>query len=134
MYLWIKAFHITAIVTWMAGMIVAPALLAGGAGQGTLAGMRRHFRTVSTPAMILALVLGVWLAVEGGWFRAGWLHAKILLVVVLAGLHGVLSGQLRRMSAGTQAAAPGWVAGLSVPVVLLVLGIAVLVVVKPGFG
>ena len=131
MYLWIKALHVAAVVTWMAGLIVAPAVLARGGGSEAARLVRQHFKRFTTPAMILALALGLWLALDGGWFRAGWLHAKLVLVFALTAAHGVLAGQLRRVATVEGHAAPGWTLRLSAAAVSAVL-IAVLVIVKPG--
>lgn len=132
MYLWIKALHVAAVTTWMAGLIVAPAVLARSGGPEAARLVRQHFRRFTTPAMILALVLGLWLALDGGWFRAGWLHAKLALVLALTAAHGVLAGQLRRVASVEGHAAPGWTLRLSGAAVAAVLLIAVLVIVKPG--
>ena len=53
-------------------------------------------RYVTTPALVLVWVLGLTLAHQGGWFAAGWLHAKIALVVLLSALHGVVAARWRR--------------------------------------
>ncbi|MGB6231670.1 MAG: hypothetical protein WBF53_16255 [Litorimonas sp.] len=58
--------------------------------------LKAYDRAVTTPAMILALALGITLGVLGGWFSSAWLGAKILLVIGLSGLHGALTGRLRR--------------------------------------
>lgn len=133
MYLWLKAVHVAAVVTWMAGLIVAPAVLVRG-GDGAAALVRAHFKRFTTPAMLLALALGVWLALDGGWFRAGWLHAKLVLVLALTAAHGVLAGQLRRTATVAGHAAPAWAQHVSAAVVAAVLAIAVLVIVKPGMS
>jgi len=131
-YLWIKALHVAAVLTWMAGMIVAPAVIARENGRGCITALRRHYSRVTTPAMILALALGLWLAQDGDWFRAGWLQAKLALVFGLTGVHGLLSGQMRRIDAGATRGASPWIARLSPAVILAVLAIAILVIVKPA--
>lgn len=132
LYPWLKALHVAAVMTWMAGMVAAPAILARAPGRDAAAAMRWHFVRVTTPAMILALALGLWLAQDGGWFRAGWMHAKLVLVAILTGLHGVLSGQLRRRAAGAGQSVTPWIGGLSAVAVAAILAIACLVILKPG--
>src|ERR1700753_4175 len=94
-YAWVKAFHIIAVIAWMAGMLYLPRLFVYhcGAEKGSVQSEtfkvmeRRLLRGIINPAMIATWVLGLWLAYEGSWFRSGWLHGKLALVVILSGLH-----------------------------------------------
>lgn len=131
MYVWLEALHLAAVTTWMFGLIVAPVALKRTAGPQVAVLVRKQFRRVTTPAMVLALGLGLWLAYDGGWFSAGWLHAKLVLVFALTAIHGVLAGQLRRVSAVESQAAPAWVLHLSGVVIAAALAIAALMVVRP---
>ena len=89
LYLWFKAFHIIAIIAWMAGMLYLPRLFIyhcgaepGSQQSETFKVMERRLLTVIiNPAMVASWVLGLWLAFEGGFFRSGWLHAKLALVL-----------------------------------------------------
>src|SRR5436190_537140 len=93
LYLWLKALHVIAVIAWMAGMLYLPRLFvyhceaeAGSKQSETFKVMeRRLLRAIINPAMIVTWVVGLWLAIEGGFFRSGWLHAKIALVVILSG-------------------------------------------------
>ena len=88
MYEWLKAFHIIAVIAWMAGMLYLPRLFVyhceaepGSRQSETFKVMeRRLLRAIINPAMIATWVLGLWLAWQGGWFAAPWLHAKLVLV------------------------------------------------------
>ncbi len=99
MYLWIKAFHIIAVVAWMAGMLYLPRLFVyhceaepGSKQSETFKVMeRRLLRFIINPAMIATWALGLWLAWQGGLFTAGWLHWKIALVLALSGVHGLFA-------------------------------------------
>src|SRR5690606_22616026 len=89
--------------------------------------LRRWDRAVTAPALLLVWALGITLASVGGWYASGWLQAKLVLVVLLSGLHGILSGRLRRLSG----AGPGlsrWTLPL---LIVAVTGIAFLAVLKP---
>jgi putative membrane protein len=91
MYLWLKAFHVIAVMAWMAGMLYLPRLFvyhcaaeAGSTQSETFKVMeRRLLNAIITPAMVVSWVLGLWLAWAGGAYAAGWLHAKVVLVLVL---------------------------------------------------
>ena len=107
LYLWFKAFHIIAVIAWMAGMLYLPRLFvyhcdaAPGSDQSeTFKVMeRRLLRAIINPAMIATWALGLWLAWDAGFFSDAWLHAKLALVVILSGIHGFfarLRARLRR--------------------------------------
>ena len=99
LYPWLKAFHIIAVIAWMAGMLYLPRLFiyhcevdANTRQSETFKVMeRRLLLVIMNPAMIVTWLLGLWLAWRGGWFVAGWLHVKLLLVVVMSGLHGLFA-------------------------------------------
>src|SRR6185312_8679822 len=102
-YLWIKAIHVVAIISWMAGMLYLPRLFVyhsetpvGSAQSETFKIMeQRLLSLITTPAMVIAWVLGLWLAWKSGYWAAPWLHAKVALVLALSGLHGYLSAATR---------------------------------------
>jgi protoporphyrinogen IX oxidase len=104
MYEWIKAFHIIAVIAWMAGMLYLPRLFVyhcaaetGSVQSETFKVMeRRLLRAIINPAMVATWVFGLWLAWLGpdsryGWFASGWLWAKIILVLGLSAVHGLLA-------------------------------------------
>ena len=131
-YGWVKVLHLVAIAVWMGGMLAnALALLAvpGGGPPAALATMRRWNSRVTTPAMILTWLAGVTLATWGGWWHAGWLWAKLALVLGLVALHGVQSATLRRLAAGRRA--PGWLQLSPLAIVGALPVIATLAVAKP---
>lgn len=138
-YLWIKAFHIIAVIAWMAGMLYLPRLFvyhsmekAGSAASETFKVMeRRLLRFIINPAMIVTWILGLWLAWKIFAFHGGWLHGKILLVVLLSGLHGYLSKNVRLFAQDKNTkSAKHWRIVNEIPTVLMIL-IVILVVVKP---
>jgi putative membrane protein len=99
MYEWIKAFHVIAVIAWMAGMLYLPRLFVYhcdaevGSRESETFKMMEHrlLRYIINPAMIATWVLGLGLAWLGGFFTAGWLDAKLALVLLLSGIHGMLS-------------------------------------------
>ena len=99
MYLWIKAFHIIAVVSWMAGMLYLPRLFVyhaaakpGSESSETFKVMeRRLLNFIMNPAMALTWILGVVLLIQGGWMSAGWFHAKFVLVIAMSAMHGFFS-------------------------------------------
>jgi protoporphyrinogen IX oxidase len=137
--LWVKALHILAVISWMAGMLYLPRLFvyhAGtkpGSAESELFKVmeRRLLKAIINPAMAVTWLAGLWLAWNVYAFQGGWLHAKILLVVLMSGVHGYLSASLKRFARDERAKqARHWRIVNEVPTVLLVL-IVILVVVKP---
>jgi len=139
LYLWLKAFHVIAIVAWMAALLYLPRLLVyhsaaepGSVQSETFKVMeRRLLKAIMTPAMIVTWLLGLVLTWQGGWFMSGWLHAKLALVVALSGFHGAASRWVKDFAAdrNTRPARFFRIAN-EVPTVLMI-GIVILVIVKP---
>lgn len=138
-YLWLKAFHVIAVIAWMATMLYLPRLFVyhaeapvGSAQAETFKLMEsRLLNIIATPSMIIAWVLGLWLATTSHFWTAPWFHAKITLVLLLSGLHGYLSASARafREDRNTKPARH-WRIINEVPAVLMI-GIVILVIVKP---
>jgi protoporphyrinogen IX oxidase len=137
--LWLKAFHIMAVVAWFAGLFYLPRLFVYHAGakpgselSETLKVMEHRLLTaIMTPAMAAVWILGLTLAYWEGAFSDGWLHAKLALVFLLSGFQGALSRWTRDFAAdrNTRSAKFYRVAN-EVPTVFLIL-IVLLVVLKP---
>jgi putative membrane protein len=143
-YDWIKAFHIIAVIAWMAGMLYLPRLFVyhcaaekGSVQSETFKVMeRRLLRGIINPAMILAIALGLWLAWLGpdsryGWFASGWLQAKIALVLALSAMHGLFARWVKAFAADRNLHSQRFYRFINeVPTVLMV-AIVILVVLKP---
>jgi putative membrane protein len=139
LYLWLKAFHIIAVVAWMAGMLYLPRLFvyhsdapAGSPQSETFKVMeRRLLKAIMNPAMTATWVLGLVLAWQGGWFTSGWLHAKLALVVILSGIHGLLAATVRRFAEDRNTRKARFYRILNEVPTVLMIAIVILVVVKP---
>ncbi len=138
-YLWAKAIHVIAVISWMAGMLYLPRLFIyhaqsqpGSAQSETFKVMeRRLLRAIINPAMIATWTFGLWLAWRGFGFAGGWLHGKIALVVLLSGVHGYYAGAVRRFAEDRNTrSVRHWRFMNEVPTVLMI-AIVVLVIVKP---
>jgi len=126
----LKAAHIVAVIVWFGGTLVAALVLAFGAGEA-LRKFHEFDRRITTPAMALVWALGLTMAVWFGWFASAWLIAKLVFVVVLSGIHGMVSGRLRR-AAAAGGELPALDLRLILPAMLACLcAIALLVVLKP---
>jgi putative membrane protein len=139
MYDWVKAFHIIAVIAWMAGMLYLPRLFvyhclaeSGSAQSETFKVMeRRLLKAIINPAMIATWVLGIWLAWYGEWYRAGWLQTKVVLVLAMSALHGLLVRWVRDFSQDRNRHTQRFYRIINeIPTVLLT-AIVILAVVKP---
>jgi putative membrane protein len=139
LYMWLKAFHVIAIIAWMAGMLYLPRLFVyhcetarGSIQSETFKIMeRRLLKAIINPAMIAAWVLGLYLAIDGGWFRSGWLHGKLLLVIALSAVHGVLVKRTREFAEDRNTRPARYYRILNEVPTVLMIGIVILVIVKP---
>jgi putative membrane protein len=138
-YPWIKALHVVAVISWLAGLLYLPRLfvyhadaVAGSQPSETFKVMERRLLTViMTPAMAITWVLGLWLAWQGGYLAAPWLHAKLALVIALSALHGYLAAATRAFSEDRNSKpAKHWRLVNEIPTVLMI-AIIILVIVKP---
>jgi len=139
MYEWIKALHIVAVIAWMAGMLYLPRLFVyhceaetGSKQSETFKVMeRRLLKAIINPAMSATWLTGLYLGWAGHWFLAGWLHGKLLLVLVLSGVHGFLARCVKDFSADRNVRSHKFYRIINEVPTFLMIGIVVLVVVKP---
>lgn len=137
--LWIKALHLIAMVCWFAGLFYLPRLFVYHAQSSDAISQERFcvmerklYRGIMTPAMIATLVFGgVLLSLNPGWFAMGWIHAKLVLIVVLVGYHHICGAQLKRFARGENARSHVFYRWFNEVPVLFLVAIVLLAVVKP---
>jgi len=140
LYVFVVLLHVIADITFAGSLLVTSIALAALARESAqalprqarlVAGLRGWNRWVAAPALVCAWLLGGWLAVTAGWFGAGWLSAKLSLVLVLSGLHGYSSRALRRLAATPPVAPPRRVWLLAPSIAVVAMAIVWLVLIKP---
>ncbi len=139
MYLWIKALHIIAVISWMAALLYLPRLLVyhcsaqkGSIQSETFKIMeRRLLKAIALPAMIVTWLAGLWLVYETGAWRSGWMHAKFVLVLALSAAHGMQAKWVREFAADENQRPERFYRIANEVPTLLMIGIVVLAVVKP---
>jgi putative membrane protein len=140
-YLWLKAGHVMFVIFWMAGLFMLPRYLAyhsetaiGSAeSEEWKAREKRILRIILNPAMTVAWLFGLTMivAVPEMLQGQGWLHAKLVLVVLLSGFHGFLAAQVRRFAAdGGIRSSRTWRMLNEIPSFAVII-IVILVIVKP---
>ena len=137
---WVKAAHVISVIAWMAGMLYLPRLFVyhavaevGSDKSETFKVMeRRLLRGIINPAMIATWVFGLWMII-GGWVSMsdGWLHAKLFLVLLLSGVHGMLAKHVRMFRDNKNTKSQKYFRILNEVPTVLMIGIVILVVVKP---
>jgi putative membrane protein len=139
MYLTLKAFHIIAVIAWMAGMLYLPRLFVyhasakpGSEQSETFKVMEgRLLKFIMTPAMIATWILGIILVLQTGALTATWFHIKFALVLAMTILHGMFASWTHEFAYDRNARSPKFYRIVNeIPTVLLIL-IMLLAVVKP---
>jgi protoporphyrinogen IX oxidase len=139
MYEWIKVLHVIAVISWMAGMLYLPRLFVyhceadvGSKQSETFKVMeRRLLKAIINPAMIVTWLAGLYLAWAGHFLAAGWFHAKLLLVILLSGVHGFFSRCVKDFAGDRNLRSQKFYRVINEVPTLLMIFIVILVVVKP---
>ncbi len=140
--LWIKALHLIAVISWLAELLYLPRLfvnwteVSDQATRQRLVLMMQRLQKLGHVAMTLALLFGGWLLISwigavDGYFGQGWLHVKLLLVAGLIS-YQIYCGRITRgLAAGRNRRSAGWYRWFNEAPAVLMIGIVLLVVVKP---
>jgi putative membrane protein len=139
LYPWLKAFHIIAVIAWMAGMLYLPRLFVyhcettpGTPEYERFTVMERKLmRVIINPSMAAVWILGLTLAHTLDAWGQGWFHLKLLLVILLSGLHGALSRWRRDFEQGKNTKTQRFYRIINEVPAVLMAAIVILVVVKP---
>ncbi len=142
LYPWVKALHIISVISWMAGMLYLPRLFiyhcnaeVGSDKSETFKIMeRRLLRAIINPAMVASFVFGGALLATPGivdW-ASWWVYAKIILVLALAGIHGLFSQWRKAFEADQNKISTKTFRIVNEVPTILMIAIVILVVVRPG--
>ena len=138
--LWIKALHISFVVTWFAGLFYLPRLYVYHAdATDTISHerfivMERRLFIIMTLGAVMAAIFGMWMAIDyalSNYAGMGWLHTKLALVVGLIAYHVWCWRVNRHFAAGTNTRSAVFYRKMNELPVLGLFGIIILAVVKP---
>lgn len=138
--LWVKAFHIVAVVTWFAALFYLPRLFVYHAmAEDQISRerfkimQRKLYRGIMTPSMIAVLVLGGWLISysPAAYMQSHWMHAKLTLVLLLVGYHHYCGYLMRQFRDDKNTKSHVFYRVFNEIPVFMLVGIVILVVVKP---
>ncbi len=107
-YLWLKAGHVIFVIFWMAGLFMLPRFFVyhqesepGSAEEARWVDREAKLRKIIlNPALIMVWIFGIAAATGGNWWVAGWLHIKLLFVLLLSGYHGWMIGYAKKLAKG----------------------------------
>lgn len=139
MYLWIKALHVLAIISWMAGMLylvrlyVNHAMETEGVVMERLQGMeRRLLNAITTPAMVVSVLTGLgMIAMNPGLMGLAWMQVKLALVVGMLAMHGLAVSWRKRLIDTPHFKTDKYFRVMNEIPTLLMIGIVVMVIVRP---
>jgi len=135
---WVKAFHVVAMVTWFAGLFYLPRLFVYHADATDRISverfkvMERRLFTLMTVGAGATVLLGLALLLAmPSYLRLGWLRAKLVLVVLLVLYHALCGKFMRDFAHDRNTRGSSWYRAFNEAPTLLLIGIVVLVIVKP---
>ncbi len=143
LYHWIKALHIIAVISWMAGMLYLPRLFVyhtqvkvGSEASEMLKTMeRRLLRYIINPAMIVTWGAGLWLINYTNALdteqNGKWMHYKLSLLVLMQIAHAVMARSRRNFANDKNTKSAKFYRILNEVPTVLMIGIVILVVVRP---
>lgn len=139
MFLWLKALHVIAIISWMAGLLYLPRLFVyhsqtdvGTQQSETFKVMeRRLYRYIMNPAMMVAWGSGLALIWLGGYITDAWLQAKLMLVVLLTIAHVHLGRLAQAFESDKNSKSERYYRIINEGPTLIMIGVVILVIVKP---
>ncbi|TXH39247.1 MAG: protoporphyrinogen oxidase HemJ [Rhodospirillaceae bacterium] len=139
LYSWVKAAHIISVIAWMAGMLYLPRLYVyhadakpGSDLSETFKVMeRRLLRGIINPAMLATWIFGLLLVYLGDHWREGWLHGKLTLVILMQITHAAYARWRKKFANDENTNSAKFYRVMNEVPTLLMIGIVVLVVLKP---
>jgi putative membrane protein len=138
-YLWLKALHVIAVISWMAGLLYLPRLFVYhcqvecGSETSELFKImeRRLLKAIMVPAAAIAWAASLTMAVIGGLFQDGWFHVKLTMVIAMTASHYMMTKWKNDFAADRNVRPQKFYRIANEVPTLLMIGIVVLVVLKP---
>ena len=139
-FLWLKAFHIIAVVTWFAAIFYLPRLFVYHADASDEISRERFkvmerklYRGIMTPSMVVVIALGIWMLSMNTsfYFSQGWMHAKLTLVALLVVYHFYCGHLLNVFKEDRNTRSHVFYRWFNEVPVFILLGVVILVVVRP---
>ncbi len=131
--------HVLGVILWVGGCASAAfnaAQLMGASSAARVEGLsavRRTLQVVATPGLLLAWLGGLTMFVSffDIYARAGWMHGKLTIAILLSAIHGILLARVRRAASSGSGSAGGF-AGFAMALVMGAALVVALVIFRPG--
>ena len=140
-FLWVKAFHLIAVITWFAALFYLPRLFVYHAMTDVSDTTsierfkimeRKLLNSIMTPSMIAAIGLGVWMVILApNYMSQGWMHAKLLIVAFLLAYHHWCMKIVKTFKSDLNKRSHIWYRIFNEAPVIALIAIVILVTVKP---
>ena len=139
-YLWLKAIHLIAVISWMAGLLYLPRLFVYHADAAVGSELSETFKTmerkllryIMNPAMIVTWVFGLLMVYANpSVFQSGWMHAKLTAVVLITVYHHALALWRKKFLADTNKRSAKFYRMMNEVPTVLMIAIVILVIVQP---
>ncbi len=138
--IWVKALHVIFMVTWFAGLFYLPRLFVyhvdvqDEAGRRRFELMERKLFAIMTMGGVLTLVFGIWMLLDYAWAAygmAGWLHVKMMAVVLLVAYHAYCLKLMRDFRQGRNVFGATFYRWFNEFPVLILFVAVIMVIVRP---
>ena len=138
-YVWVKALHLIAVMSWMAGLLYLPRLFVYHAmveveslrAQTFKLMERRLLRAIMNPAMILSWLLGLWLLHQNPELLVmPWIWVKLTCVVLMTAAHMVFARMRRQLEQDIALSEKAYRWWNEVPTILMII-IVIMAIVEP---
>lgn len=139
-YLWLKAFHIIAVIFWMAGLLYLPRLFVyhhtsqpGGELENALLIQERNLlKIILNPAMIAVWLFAILMILANpSLFSDGWFHIKLVLVLIVSGIHGFYAASQKKFARGERPRSEKFWRMMNEGPAILAILIVLLAILKP---
>ena len=137
--LWLKAFHVVAVITWFAGLFYLPRLFVYHADARDSIGierfkiMERRLFALMTIGAAAGIALGAAMLVAAPLYLSmPWLRIKLVLVLLVVAYHGYCYKLMRDFARDANARSARWYRAFNEVPSLLLIAIVLLAVIKPG--
>jgi len=141
LYLWLKAAHIVAVISWMVGLLYLPRLFVYHASEKPGSAVSKKFkimehkllRFIMTPAMIITFIFGIAIIQQypAYYMTEKWIHAKFSFVLLLAAYHGFCASTVKKFARDENTKSEKFYRITNEIPTVLMIAIVFLVVLKP---